>query len=718
MKKYLLAFCYAHVCFAENVIFVNADKTNYRADKVSCSGNVIIVYGDYVISADNIDYSSEKNVVEAHGNIVLKDKLHNTYLADEIVVSHNFAAGRVRNFKVILADKSRLAAKHGIIKNKKYDLYDVIYTPCYECTKSGELTWQTTAQRVTFDPESVVEYQDASLELFGMPMLYLPYIAHVSPNFKRKTGLLVPEFSSSSSNGIIVQPKFVYYASDAQEILFKPIITSKAGVIAWTEYGLRFKDGIFILDGSITDTTSIKHLWGNLELDHNSLDKIKRSRYRGHLFSSLRYDISDIWRFGMNLQLVSDKGYLKRFNLLPDIGCITESNVNLEGFDGDNYVSVRGVFFQSAIPQLIPKILPIIERNYSDNVFGGTLNLDLMFTNLIFPQDRNSQKLLAGLAWGKEYVLWGGQLLSIKGSALLRSLRVSEHTHSSYNSQTVITPQLSCFWRYPLVMDGMWHDILFTPIVGAIVGSNSKFIDAFENYFTELNTLNIFSGNRSIVPYSLDSGSRICYGFRVAGYSDGSNLYQVTIGRSTELSGIVPNVESSGLVFRHSNIVGACDIFLSQRFTLFSRGSYCSQTKDWTRAEAGLAYRTLHFDCDATVFRGKNFFSNPFVDTVIGVNDNWSIRRYRGISLEGSYRIDSKWSVYGSVSFGNPISEVDVSATRSHDKIKVIHQKIGVGYRNECIDLRCEMEENKHRGWDLKPEKIVRVTVYFKNLGI
>src|SRR5690606_14987207 len=88
--------------------------------------------------------------------------------------------------------------------------------------------------------------------------------------------------------------------------------------------------------------------------------------FRGHLFTAGEFNLNDMWRTGFDVNLSSDKTYLRRYNIPHDD--ILQSKLYLEGFENRSYVSVNNYYFQGlrAFDQRenTPRILPEIQYDY------------------------------------------------------------------------------------------------------------------------------------------------------------------------------------------------------------------------------------------------------------------------------------------------------------------------------------------------------------------
>ena len=74
-----------------------------------------------------------------------------------------------------------------------------VYTACAPCKDDPKKPplWQVKGARIIHDQtEKMLYFENAQLEFFGVPMAYLPYFSTPDPTVKRKTGFLMPGFST------------------------------------------------------------------------------------------------------------------------------------------------------------------------------------------------------------------------------------------------------------------------------------------------------------------------------------------------------------------------------------------------------------------------------------------------------------------------------------------------------------------------------------------
>jgi hypothetical protein len=374
--------------------------------------------------------------------------------------------------------------------------------------------------------------------------------------------------------------------------------------------------------------------------------------------------------------------------------------------------------FQSEYSENVPRILPALERNHSHELLSGTFHWDSMFMNLNFNNNRSAQKMISKASWDKKILLPQGNIFNIKGAVFFRGLNVSERQKTDYDSSFNAIPLLHCSWQWPLVLSSDWMNTIVTPIAGTIISTNKKYDDIFEDPICEANNLNLFDENRSVSPYNVDPGKRIYYGLKLAGYNGGENLYRFIIGRSTELTIPPERLESSGLKHKHSNIITALDVFLSDELTFVSNSSYSTQEKKWLTLEGGLRFSNEKVDFEIMAFKGKQCLFDPFATSASSLTEEQKIQKYKGVMLDIGWHATSSTTLRGGVVIGNEFK----NATNLHEKpinrCKLIRHNVGLQWHNECTEIQVTIEKRNYSGGDLKPETVFTFVVHLKNLGI
>jgi len=341
----------------EQEVYFAADEVenNQEQNIITASGNVEIIRGNLTLYADKVVYNQKDDIVSAIGNVVLVEKDGSVVFADYSELSNHMTEGEMKNIKVIMADYSRMAASsfERMEKDKKV-LRNAVYTPCDVCRNTDPL-WQIKATKVVHDAENKdVNYQNAFVEVKGVPVFYTPYLSHPDPTVKRRSGFLFPRIMSNSYLGGAIQGQYFWSIDDQQDVLFNPIITTDKGIVysgAFNKYSYN----------------------GNISVSGSFLKDDDEDKNRGNIFAYGRYEINDYWLADTDINYASDNSYLKDLNLPKRDDTWLTSRARLQGFDNRNYAALEAYYYKILSYDLRyanrPMVLPFFSyENYNSFV--------------------------------------------------------------------------------------------------------------------------------------------------------------------------------------------------------------------------------------------------------------------------------------------------------------------------------------------------------------
>src|SRR5690606_34498838 len=95
------------------------------------------------------------------------------------------------------------------------------YSPCSVCDAEGNKrtpVWEIRAVRVIHDQERKrITYKNASLNAFGVPILWTPYLSHPDPSVHAASGFLMPDLGHSSELGFVGKLPYYLSLSDSRD---------------------------------------------------------------------------------------------------------------------------------------------------------------------------------------------------------------------------------------------------------------------------------------------------------------------------------------------------------------------------------------------------------------------------------------------------------------------------------------------------------------------
>ena len=517
-------------------IYFSADEVenNQELSILTASGNVEIIRDNLTVKADKIIYNQKEDTISAVGNVILLEQSGNVVFSDYAELTDKMTKGEMKNIRIIMADKTRVAAstfRRGD-KDKKI-MTNAVYSPCDACENSNPL-WQIKAKKVEHNAEDQdMHYQNATIEIKGVPVFYTPFLSHPDPTVKRRSGFLFPRINSNKYLGAAIQPQYFWDISEQEDILFTPIISSDKGLIYGGAYNKYFTRGHLSATGSFLRDPDTK-------------------KNRGNLFAYGRYEINDYWVADTDINYASDNAYLKDLSLPKKDDSWLTSRASFQGFDNRNYAALEAYYYKILSYNLrntdTPIILPLFTyENISSPTQYGAYNKNTFSMASVYHKDNDdsSQRISMINSWNLPYTSPYGEKYKLVASLKSDLYYVNDYI---YNKQDPafdgvvgrIFPQVGLEWRLPFIRTTETSNQIIEPIIVAAISPNqSNKVDEIPNEDSqdvELNDINILNLNRYSGYDRNDTGSRISYGLNWSSYGNKWGRTSFLLAQSYEFS--------------------------------------------------------------------------------------------------------------------------------------------------------------------------------------
>lgn len=498
-------------------IYFSADElqSESKTNLVTASGNVEIIREDLTLRADKVSYDKNNDHISAQGNVILVEKNGNVVFADKINLKEHMQDADVENIKVVLLDKTRMAAQsfHKKADNRKV-LRKAVYTPCNVCRTEAPL-WQIKAGKVIHNPEDKnIEYQNAFLEIKDVPVLYTPYFSHPDPSVKHRSGFLFPRFMSNNYLGASIQPQYFWDISPQENMIFNPILSTEKGIVYSGIFNKYFYRGELNASGTFLQ------------------DRDDDNKNRGNLFLYGRYELNDYWVADTDINYASDHNYLKDMSLPKKDDSWLTSRLRFQAFDYRNYASVESYYYDMLSYNLQksnrPYVLPIMGyENYSaPDRYGAYTKTVLNAASVYHKEDDSTQRLTMINSWNLPYTSPYGEKYKLSASLksdlyyIDRYLNPENEVYSGTTAR--IIPQIGLEWRLPFIKNTTNTSQILEPIIVAAVAPNQDNqpdkIPNEDSQDIELTDVNIFDLDRYSGYDRNDTGSRVSYGLNWSAY--------------------------------------------------------------------------------------------------------------------------------------------------------------------------------------------------------
>jgi LPS-assembly protein len=677
-------------------VYFSADalQNDSSANVITATGNVEIIRQDMTLHADRVIYDQANDHVTADGNVVLLEKNGNVVFADTINLQDRMQKADVDNIKVVLLDKTRLAAKSFHKKdNDRKILRKAVYTPCDNCQDESPL-WQLKAFKVLHNPESQnIEYQNAFLELKGIPVMYTPYFAHPDPSVKHRSGFLFPRLMSNNFLGAAIQPQYFWDISPQENITFNPIISSDKSPVYAAVYNKYFYNGELNASGSFLRDT----------------DKDDSPADRGNLFLYGRYELNDIWVADTDINYVSDPDYLKDLSFPQKDDSWLTSRVRLQAFDNRNYALVEAYYYDMLSYQLrhtnAPYVLPLMsyENISTPDQYGAYVRTVLSTASVYHDEDDDTSHRATMInSWNLPYTSPYGEKYRLTASLKSDAYYVTQYQYTNDESYTGTTgrvfPQIGLEWRLPFIQNTENTSQILEPIIVAAVAPNQDNkpdkIPNEDSQNVEVTDANIFDLDRYSGYDRNDTGSRVSYGLNWSFYGKQWGRSAVLLAQSYEFDkddNIVNRRQNSE---HFSDYIGRIYAAPSQYFDLNYRFKIDKDTYSLNYSELAASVGN-----DALRLSTSYIFFPEAENLAYGNYD-----RRREIYTSLSSKVTRNWSV-------------NIFVRQDLEDNSTISNGGGIIYEDECARFALSVEKEYSDNPNDENDFSYYFTFYLKTLG-
>ena len=540
-----------------------ADEVQYdqNAALVTARGSVEAFQGGRVLRADELTYNRNSGVATARGNVQLIEADGQVMFAESAELSNQMRDGVLEGLRGYLLQNGRIAATGARRTDGSIlDLSRVLYTVCDPC-KDDPLApplWQLRARTATLDRnEQQVRYRGASLDMAGVPVIWLPYFHHPDGSAARQSGFLSPSFGITKYLGGFIETPYYWAIDESQELVLRPTIATSVMPNLGVDYRRRFNNGEMEMLSSI----------GKL----NGKDGTEEG-FAGHIFAKGRVSLDETWRAGFDVNRASSEQYLQIYRygaqrVLPTT-VFTEGFRGSESFarfDGRAYQGLRSTDDISSIPLVLPNIYADWES--PEDSLGGRFTLDTWNFAVFRGTGTSTRRASSRIGYALPRMDDLGSIWTLRAQSDLAAydfeginLAPNYATGSPNGQSAAANIRAALDWRMPFLRDGGdWGRQVVEPriqlVTGPVTGSQYR-IPNEDSIVFDFTDANLFSLNRFTGRDRQEGGTRADMALRGAWFLPEDRQVEAVVGRSfrvEEYGG--PFYPYSGLVNRASDYV-------------------------------------------------------------------------------------------------------------------------------------------------------------------
>jgi LPS-assembly protein len=549
-----------------------------------------------------------------------------------------------------------------------------IFTTCQK--RDGCPPWVMTAEEIKHDKKKkTINYKNAWLKVFDVPIVYFPKFFHPDPTVDRQSGFLIPKFSQSKKKGNYFEIPYFKVIADNIDLTFSPRFYDNNKTIYQTEYRHITENSEHIVDASIKNDSPL------LLVKDNSSET--------HLFSNSKiktnFDYFSESFFDMQIQQTSSDTYLKSYNInSPTVNTQStlNSKITFEGFNDD----VDFLFSTEIYEDLTKKtendkfeyIFPNfnLTRNINNN-FGGDLAFSTNGHKKLYDTNINEEVLINNISYkslddiSKLGFVSNYEILfkNFNSNAKKSTQYKNENDH---DLQSILNYQI----KYPLKKLGDRFDSILSPIFSARYSPNKSKNIKNDDRLIDYN--NIFSLNRIGTDETVEGGQSITFGNEFAIYDKNKNdieLFSLNLATSVRDQENDKLPINSSLNKEMSDIIGEMNIKTNEFIDFNYNFSVDNNVKD-------LNYHKI----------SSKIKVNNFISSFEFLEKNNHLGQDSFISNETSYSFNEKNSF--------------LFRTRKDKKTDLTeYYNLIYEYKMDCLVAGIEYKKDYYLDGSLKPEE-------------
>ena len=360
----------------------NADAVDFSAENITidaesgtliATGEVVLKQDALSLTADRIQYDRNNGSAFAQGNVVFTDREGGKHYTETLYLEEGFARAFAEPVISNLADGSWVSANNiNHHSDNGTEFNTTRFTPCHCNFREDETpNWEfRTNQTIHNKNTQEVSHRHTQMRIYGVPIMYFPYLAHPDWTVRRTSGFLPPRFSYSSSLGTTYSQPYYWVTGRTHDLQITPhffSIDGEAAQLNYRQYWNQSNLNAFVTGGQLN----------TYKAERENVISVNAR------FTTL---LGDRWHTETHINRVSRDTFLRRYNF--DDAEYLKTYAQTERIDKSQYSLIEAYNMQnlrhSTGKQQEPLVFPHIfhERYLESPRPDMSLRLRLSATNL------------------------------------------------------------------------------------------------------------------------------------------------------------------------------------------------------------------------------------------------------------------------------------------------------------------------------------------------
>ena len=613
------------LCITNPTLIFSESKLNLIADQVTISknnqqviaeGNVQIIAGKRQLFAKKIIYNRNTEQVMVYGPLEILDSNNVRVLAQSAVMSSDLKTALSKEVIALFQDNFQISSKE--IRRTPEGITEFKSSMGTSCkiykNEAAPPIWNIKSKSILHDKaERSLVFENAWLELGGIPVFYTPYIKTPEPGVTRASGLLTPSLISSDLLGIGIKQPFFFALTENSDLTVSLLKTNETNLIE-SEFRALLPDESLNLKGALEPLLS-------------------KEKFKGFIHAKGKKEFSGNVHLDYDVTLLTNKDFLMKYNygetdLIPN-------NISLTRFLNYRSEKLQSYYFQSLRTPTAkePLVLPHFYNQSVSSLADGRVFLSKQSSLLgLIEKEKKFLRL-------NHSINLTGKKISKKGFIIGASAAFSGSIYNIWeeknnNSQYVaLYPVLSTDLSFPMIRESPNRKEVIDPRIQLVYSPLNQVSEKAneDSVQVDFDRTNLFSTNRFPGKDKQESGIWINSSINYLNAFKENQSFGAEIGQIIRLvkfdqfspSSILKGRKSDFLLsgfFEYSDLVRVTNsLLMTNELNLRLSETNLSLSHGKSKLSGNLLYSTL---AENTLEEGK--ITELTISGSSQINDNWN----------------------------------------------------------------------------------------------
>ena len=664
-------------CMADDFSIV-ADKITFNKMKgtLEARGNVTIELDSIKLQTDSLIYNQYLEKINIKSTLLIKTKNGAKVISDFAEISKSNQETIAKNIKALIENRFQIAANEMIDNEKKTVFTNAVGSPCDICINQREPAWLLKSEKIVhIKKDKKLNFYNTWLEVFGVPIVYSPFLQTPEPGISRATGLLTPSFLGSDILGTGLRQPFFIEINNSSDITMTVVKTSKINFLMETEYRKLFQKGNIKFDAAYLPTSEAKKTEGFLKI---------KGQYDMGRNSIAKWDTT----------LISDTSFLGKYGYNDTDRFL--NFVSYEKFNNHSFLDSSILYYTSLRDSSLVEPLAFPNLNFQNHKYIRNTGIFMIENYSLLGLSRKDgngyTRASADIQLEKNWKTESG--LFVEGTGQLRSSFYKETNNGTTDDIIKIYPLVALEFNFPLIKVLNDRQEIIKPVAQIVYSSdlNTNLISPKEDSSTtEFDSTTLFKLNKIPGTDKQETGLRLNAGLEYSNEIRKKYKYGLNIGQVLRNKNTTDFVSSSGLNGFESDVLVSGFIDLNNDINISSKQVY-SKNFSLKRSDTSLNLEKDQYSLGGNI---TNLISDPSEGTSSDLKE---------LSFNFFSKLTRNWS-------GN------LGLRRNLVKDQTINASAGFNYKNDCIDIQMSISRRNTSSAILPSDSRIDLVINFGNIG-